>query len=314
MKCFLKKVLLFLLPLAAALCLFEAMLRMIPNDYTYKKKRLRADAKTIEVLFFGSSHVIADINPLFVSPDTFNLAFPTQTPDVDYKLLKRYGEKMENLRCVAIAISDFSLYSRIQDIWANHRLKNYIIYYGFFFDLESVSSKNYFALGSGTIISNFENLLSYYKRNQNFVQVNESGFHPRYRAADDETLEKSGKLWAERHKERSKDRPVDYNGEILADIIAWCAARNIQVFFFTPPVYKTYINHLDEAQLRETIAYIERLARQYDNVTYENFLFEYQDIPEYFLNPSHLNSAGARVFSEQIREILRRRGILDNAD
>ena len=122
MKCFLKKVLLFLLPLAAALCLFEAMLRMIPNDYTYKKKRLRADAKTIEVLFFGSSHVIADINPLFVSPDTFNLAFPTQTPDVDYKLLKRYGEKMENLRCVAIAISDFSLYSRIQDIWANHRL------------------------------------------------------------------------------------------------------------------------------------------------------------------------------------------------
>jgi hypothetical protein len=311
MKLFVRKILVFLLPIAALPCVFEAALRSIPNDYVYKKERMITEAKTIEVLIFGSSHVLADINPTFISSRVFNIGQPTQTPDADYKLLLKYGKNMKNLRGVAIAISDFSLYSRMPDIGAKHRIKNYIIYHHFFFGLKTISPQNYFEMYNGTIIANFERLLSYYKGKQKTITVTETGFNPRYVAADETQLQKSGKYWAEVHKKRSKDRPVDYNEKILRDIIDWCAARNIPIFFFTPPAYKTYIDNLDAAQLRDTFAYMENLVRQNANVTYENFLFEYQDKPEYFSDADHLNTAGARVFSIQIREILRKRGLLD---
>jgi lysophospholipase L1-like esterase len=310
MKLFLKKVLIFLIPVAAFLCLFEALLRSIPNEYSYKKERMITDAQNIEVLILGNSHSLFGIDPEFISPCAFNSANVSQSLDVDYKLLIKYGERMENLRCVIIPISYSSLYSRIQEGIETWRAKNYIIYYGFFFGLKSFSPRNHFELCNGTFVSNIKRLLSYYKENKSTLSVTETGFQPRNITADETELQKSGETAAERHK-NTKNRAIDYSEEILINIISWCAARNIQVFFFTVPAYKTYINNLNAAQLYGTVAYMEDLARRYDNVTYENFLFEYKDKRGYFRDSDHLNAAGARAFSAQIHDILQERGLVD---
>jgi hypothetical protein len=297
---------LFLLPVAVLLCLFEAELRTIPNDFSYKKERMITDAQNIEVLILGSSHTFYGLNPEFISPHAFNAAYWSQTVDIDYKILEKYGGQMKNLRCVIIPISLFSPYSRIEgDKWRKH----YIIYYGLKFGFESFSPKNYFEICNGTFISKIKRLISYYKDNKISLTVNETGFCPSYETLEEARWEESGKDVAEQlHK---NDRDIGYNEKILTSIIDWCAARNIQLLFFTPPAHKTYNDNFNAAELDEVFAYMQNLAQQNDNVSYENFLFEYQDKPEYFFDPNHLNAAGARVFSMQIREILRARGLLE---
>ncbi|MDR2509632.1 MAG: hypothetical protein LBC77_03190 [Spirochaetaceae bacterium] len=307
-----KKTLLFLLPVAALLCLFEAALRTIPNNFVYKKERMITDAQNIDVLILGSSHAMTSIDPAFISPHAFNAGNSAQRLDMDYKLLRKYGEQMKNLRCVIISLSDFSLISRMAD--EPYLFRRYIIYHDVFFGLESFSPKNYFEICDGTFVSNIKKLLSYYKENKTIITRKGNGFIPHNQTIDEAEWE-DGKLMAAFRKYAAvfyqNDRDVDYNEKILTSIIDWCAARNIQLFFVTVPVHKIYLRNYDFALLRETIAYMERLAQQNTNVTYENFFFEYQDIPEYFSNPNHLNATGARVFSVQIREILRARGLLE---
>jgi hypothetical protein len=251
--------------------------------------------------------------------------------DIDYKLLVKYGEQMKNLHTIIIPISYFSLYSRKDMYHGKSRYKNYVIYHGLFFDLESFSLFNYFELLNGTVVSNVKKLLLlseqknfrtlyenerqvYSDSIKNFITLRKNGFFPINETNDDDKdeneLKKIGRTVENEHK-NYKNRPINYNEEILINIISWCAARNIQIFFFTVPAYKTYINNLNATQLYGTVAYMEDLARRYDNVTYENFLFEYKNKREYFCDSNHLNVAGARAFSAQIHDILQERGLVD---
>ena len=88
---------LFILPLIIIVLSFEILLDKIPNDYRYKKEYLDQNSDRIKVLFLGSSHVYFGINPTYISLNSFNASYYSQSLDYDFEILKKYSNNWSQL-------------------------------------------------------------------------------------------------------------------------------------------------------------------------------------------------------------------------
>lgn len=73
MQTFLKKILLYLLPIAILAIGLEIYVDSIPNSYTYKRQYMEQHADEIQTLVLGSSYAYDGIDAEFL-PRAFNLA------------------------------------------------------------------------------------------------------------------------------------------------------------------------------------------------------------------------------------------------
>ena len=129
MKKFILKTIFFLLPILVLAVIMEVALRAIPNDYKQKRSYMDSHLDEIEVLVLGSSHSLYGINPKYFSQKTYNMAYVSQSLDLDYKILEKYGNEFKNLNVIIVDISYFSLYSTLETGPEPWRAKNYNIYY-----------------------------------------------------------------------------------------------------------------------------------------------------------------------------------------
>ena len=131
MNKFIKKVLIFSMPVIIFIILMEVFLREIPNDYSYKKNYLDTHSNELETIFLGSSHAYYAINPEYIHFNSFNAAYVSQSIDYDLEILKKYENRTAKLKFIVIPIDYFSLYNRLETGVESWRIKNYNIYYGF---------------------------------------------------------------------------------------------------------------------------------------------------------------------------------------
>jgi hypothetical protein len=245
------------------------LLRIIPNDYSYKKRQLLSKAKNIESLILGSSHTLYGINPEYFSPSSFNLAHVSQSLNYDLKLLKKYGDKIDNLKMVIIHISYFTLFSNLDYSGESWRVKNYSIYYHVGVPLKPY---NYFELLNGNISTNFTRLSEWLcnKNDIPIIRVSEFGFDTGFGSEIKNNLKETGEAASRRHT--TDDTYLNYNRKIIEDIIRYCDSRKLKLIFITLPAYYTYRNNLKSSQLNETINYISTIANTYDFISYYNHL------------------------------------------
>ena len=111
MKKFISKTIFFLLPILVLAVIMEISLRAIPNDYKQKRDYMDSHSDEIEVLVLGSSHSLYGINPKYFSQKTYNMAYVSQSLDLDYKILEKYHNRFKNLKTIIVDISCFSLYA-----------------------------------------------------------------------------------------------------------------------------------------------------------------------------------------------------------
>ena len=88
MKKFISKTIFFLLPIFVLAVIMEVALRAIPNDYKQKRSDMDSRSDEIEILVLGSSHSLYGINPKYFSQNTYNVAYVSQSLDLDYKILE----------------------------------------------------------------------------------------------------------------------------------------------------------------------------------------------------------------------------------
>lgn len=280
----------------------EYSLRAIPNNYKYKKECLLKEADNIEILVLGSSHTNYGINPDFFLLDGFNFSNISQSLDLDYELLKKYGTKIKNLEYVIIPVSYFSLFSSLLKETENWRVKNYYLYYGVVPDKSSLSVKNLFELSNGTIISNISRIYHSYKDKTNLITVSDKGFGLDFNSGVKNDMEETGKAAALRHTHIDSEM-FEYNKKIIGKIVEWCKKRNIKLIFITLPAYYTYREKLDEEQLNKTINYMKSIVD--NNVYYYNLLDEDNFPEEDFFDADHLNGAGAMKLTKIINDFIK---------
>jgi hypothetical protein len=288
------------MPVVVVLCVFEIFLRIIPNDYKYKREQLLKNAKDIEILVLGNSHAHYGINPEYLTMKGFNFSNISQSFDLDYALLETYGPKFENLKIIIIPVSYSSLFFSLfsgDEAW---RIKNYVLYYHI---KCATSIRNNFELLNGTMISNLYRLYQYMKDQGRGITVSDVGFGLNYSSAIKNNLEETGKAAALRHTHYD-EKIFLHNQEVIRNIIEWCNKRDVKMIFATLPAYYTYIKELNDILLNKTISYMGDIGERTENVYYYNFLEDNNFITDDFFDADHLNEKGAEKFTEMIDEII----------
>lgn len=137
MKRFLIRSILFLLPLALLLPMFEYTQRKAPHEFKYKAAFMDAHAKELEVLVLGLSHVHR-LNLHHIGRKAFNLAYVNQSVDRDYQLWQRYRDRLVSLQYVVLPLSCW-FHQNTSDGIEAWRTPFYTIHYGLpapLFDLQ----------------------------------------------------------------------------------------------------------------------------------------------------------------------------------
>lgn len=269
---------------------FEVLLRRIPNDYQYKKDYLDKNSSSVQTLFLGSSHSYFGINPIYTHSKSFNASYMSQSYKYDLKILKKYDGKWNELKCIALPVSYFSLFWNLETGIESWRTKNYMIYYGF---NSSGNIKDYSEFLSNTFKTNFLKLYSFYWVKQNTINCTDLGFGLDYNSKYKKDLKTGG---AERAKIHTA---TDYkffnpNKEYLTEIVEFAQARNIKIVLYTPPACANYIENLNSKQLEYTIETAEELQKKYNNVQYYNLMTDKNFKENDFYDVDHLNEIGAK--------------------
>lgn len=299
MKQFCLRILLFVLPLLGLLALFEARLRAIPNDYSYKHSFWTSKPDDIEVLVLGSSHSYYGVDPAHFTAKGFNASHISQTIDLDHTLFAAYGTGLHNLKAVLIPISYSTMFSRMANGREGWRVKNYVIYYGLPL---SWAPSDHFELMNGTVQASLDRMTAYLQHgrtDQKCTELGAAGTDPK---SDD--LKASGETAAKRHTRADRSLLPENTGHVKA-IIALARSRNARIIFFTPPAHRAYREHLDPEQWREAQTAVNDLLDG-DDISYHDLLASPAFVDEDFRDADHLNAVGRRKLSLMLDLLIER--------
>jgi len=278
----------------------EFLLRNIPNDYKFKKEYLDNHSQNIEILCLGSSHTYYGINPAYFNKKSFNGSHVSQTLDYDLKILRKYQDRLNSLKYILIPISYFTLYSKLDRGIESWRVKNYPLYY----NIQSYNIKDYSEVLSINTGTNARRIYSYYIKKNEEITTSELGYGTSHSSKNQQDLIKSGIEAAKRHTTKKDDTLFNENIENLKSIIQLAQQNKSIVIFFTPPAYYTYSENLNPNQLEKTVNTINKIAKEYDNTLYINYMHDKRFHKSDFFDADHLNEIGAEKLTKLLNNLI----------
>lgn len=301
MKQFVNKVIWFLIPILLLSIIAEYSLRQLDNVYKFKKDYLEAKASTLDVLVLGSSHAYYNINPDYLSDESFNAGAVSQSFDLDLAILEKYEDKFQNLNTIILPVSYFSFYGILKESPEKWRMKDYVLYYDL--NIESTLRDNFEILSNKP--KNIVKKLYANYNNEVISNYSEKGWGNNYVNKGPIGLEHSGIETAKRHSQKdisSDESILKYNQAkaYLESIAKWANRNKVQLLLFIPPAYKSYYSHLNNEQLKQLNATLEEVSNIYANCSYFNLLSDSSFTQNDFYDADHLNHNGAKKLSKKI--------------
>lgn len=306
MKQFLIKSFWFLLPLLLIFTAIEIYIRNSQNAFITKAKYFHQNKDKIEVLVLGSSHSQNGINPKYFKNKTANLSYGSQDIQIDSALFFHYVKQMSRLKKVVFEID----YHRmdIQNEPSFYRFPWYYLYYGI--EIQPVKLIHKISLYSSN--TNFFNTLIREHFNCNFQPqvINEFGFVEANYTDDFLKLNydknkiefSADDRLNSRHKELSVKK-FNQNAARIRSIINYCKTHNIELYFFSSPLYKTYIERKIPSKDQKVKNYIHQLIYN-EKINYYNFETSTKFKLDEFINDDHLNTKGAEKYSRLVDSII----------
>nr|WP_298656743.1 hypothetical protein [uncultured Flavobacterium sp.] len=288
----------FMLPVVLVAIVMEFGLRMLPNDYKVKHHYLDAHAEEVEVLFLGNSHMYYGVNPAFISKNSFNAAYVSQSIDFDLALLKKYEKQLKKLHYLVVPMDYFTLYNSLETTDETWRIKNYALYY----NLDNLPYKYHFELINGKFEYAVKRL-EYYFTGQSPITCNTLGFGTAYKANKSLELEENGKLAAKRHTE-VHFKPNEKLLATLHQFVLLAKKHDVKLVLVTCPAYSSYVHHLNPNQLHEMNRVVQNILKDTNHVMYYNSLTHPAFHASDFFDGDHLNDRGAKKFSLLLNTVL----------
>lgn len=299
MNKFYKCLTIFSLPILIVSLCFELLLREIPNNYKYKSNYLDENSKNITVLILGSSHAFAELNPAYIKYSSFNASNFSQSLEFDFKILKKYDGKWNNLKYIIVPVDYFSLYSTLENGIESWRVRNYNIYYGIHTSCNIYDNIEI----SNNLPANLLRINNFYLRQMSDITCSTSGWALTYSSKNKQDLLKSGKEAAERHSAKN-NQYFNRNVQVLKSIIEYAKGKKVKIIFYTSPAYTTYVENLNPDQLKNTINTATKIANSYCNTVYFNLLTDSIFKKDDFFDADHLNEVGSKKFSIKMNNLI----------
>ena len=306
MKPFLKRLLIFLLPILALYSVLEFKLSQMPNNFKLKKEYFENQLSEIEILTTGSSYGNS-INPQFLSRHAFNLFNDGEDFYYDAQIIEKYLDRMPNLKLIIIPISYFSLEYRMDRSPVAWRVP----FYKFVWDIPPREFTSYFNAGFFSYTAAYG-----WKEAVGFIQ---NGFTSAdnlkllrngWKEIEDQEIsespewERAGWQYVSLNETLMNEEAVEVNVGVLSRLIKTSQIRQIKVLLITPPAYHYYYDHIDPIKYQRMQAGIHQLVNIYQ-VIYVNFLKDARFTASDFYNPDHVSTRGSMKFSQLIdKEII----------
>lgn len=299
MKPFLTKIILFTTILLFILGITEYLLRIIPNDYSYKDLYYKENAKNIKIWNLGSSHAYFGIDPTHFKSTAFNGAHVSQSIKFDYYIFNKYINQMDSLKVLILPISYFTLFSNLEDGVEKWRVVNYTSYG---IDLPNIRTSIRLLSDNNAFKKAIKSLLGI----QNEVYCTELGMGTQYSYENRSTnLAATAETAVKRHTKKIVNKEsLSANKNYLEDICEICHNKNIKVIILTTPTHFSYYSKLDKKQLEITTEICNELDEKYSNITYLNWLEKDNFIDEDFFDADHLNNIGAIKLTQLLNDYI----------
>lgn len=230
MSQFVRKVILFALPILFFVFFVEYIARQIPNNYSYKNEYLSKNAENVELLILGSSHSFYGINPDYFTLNAFNASHVSQSLNYDYFIFEKFKNNFSNMKVLVLPISYFTLFSQLEDGIEDWRVKNYSIYYecGYHSSLKyktEILNTKPIKIGKQVVKYLWSN-----GKTKN-ITVSKLGFGFNYSNQKQSDLLTTGISAAKRHAKKKFNR-LDGNLKLINKLITESSKMDIKVFLF----------------------------------------------------------------------------------
>ncbi|HRH70935.1 MAG TPA: hypothetical protein PLB89_15640, partial [Flavobacteriales bacterium] len=298
MGSYLRLLALFLLPVLLLLAGTERLLRRIPNDYSFKHRRMIEEGSSFKVLVLGNSHAYKGIDPDLMGSVGFNAANISQDLRYDRAILEKYLPSLPNLQHLVLPISYGSLGAELEQGRESWRVKNYVLYMGI--SEYATGLEHHLELVNRPMRDQVRMVRRYVQHGSDNRVCSESGTGSQRPAADLD-LQRSGEDAAARHR-RTSAEGIERSRHELERIVRLATERGIRVHLVTTPAYATYRNALNEPQLRNAISTCEHLARTNTLVDYIDLMADPRFLVDDFADADHLSVPGQRKLSRILGE------------
>jgi|WetSurMetagenome_2_1015567.scaffolds.fasta_scaffold60266_2 hypothetical protein len=305
MKLFLRRILFFCLLIAAFFAALEAFVIYYPSMFNLKASYIKKN-NDIELLMLGSSHVQDDLNPAYFDMKSANLAYGSQDIELNSALFFKYIKNLIKLKYLLLEVDYHTLEEKNPEDY--FRLPWYYKYHGIELGKTSFLNKNLLYTSSPEFFKNFLiqtiNPFEYkYKLNQyGSVENDFPGIFMTLKYDKDKINITAG----ERLRNKFSDESIEnylFNTKKINAIINYCTSHYIKVILVKTPAYITYRNSFNAEKLKRRNTYIDSLIRSDQK---EAFLLDHESDDRFqvtdFKNDDHLNSRGAKKFTEIINE------------
>ncbi|RZJ29435.1 MAG: hypothetical protein EOO48_07500 [Flavobacterium sp.] len=275
----------------------------MPNPFAIKAHYLERNAGEIEVLIIGSSHHQNGLNPEFFSEKTCNLAYGSQDIQLDSALVFHNIEKLTKLKKIVFELDPHRIDLRNDPGY--FRYPWYHIYYGI--DVVPIPWISRFSLYSSNVLFFNDNLIADVTGKSKQKGINEFGYVYKNHESSFRDIAFDSVHIKTTEKERlvNKCKPLSPESEIVANenrirsIVDYCKAHNIELFFLTSPVYKTYRETMPSERMARFHQLVAELKKQYGI----HYLDSSSD-PDFkltdFADDDHLNPDGAKKYSKKV--------------
>lgn len=296
MKLFLKKSLLFLF-----IGIFILSFLFLSINFIYNKRveKLTLD-KNISTLICGASHLMCALDDKII-PDSINISLSAECYYYTFYSLKKILNNDNNLKYILLGLS-FSSYGEFFDNQIYETEKIRYMYPKYFLILKnrekiSLLKKNPIGLlkSSPYILKNA--LITFFKSNKYANYPFWGYFHDNINLSD-------GNIYVaiNRHYYDTDSGLLQSFSalqlEYLMKIIDLCSKKNIQLYLINTPVSNEYFSKIPEKFINHYYNIAKKLKsnRNVKILDYHN----YQIPKNCFRDADHLNSNGAKIFSEKI--------------
>ncbi len=306
---FIKKVLVFFLPVLLVYICIDLAILQIPQSFQNKASYLKTNKQDIELLSFGSSQMQNAINPEHIGVPSINFSSTSQHHRLDFEILKQIKNRLPKLKTVVfeLSYSHLELPHNSKEFWKN------TIYYNFF-DINAFGRKTYFK-DRLLFISRPDfyarALKEFYITNKNKSVYNKYGFKT------NDTLGKFFRLKYDplkiaKQKVEINTKPnrkvFTYNTAYFETIMNYTLDQNLEVIIVTLPMYKTFLKQRNQSILHRRDSILLDLQNKY---THLKVFRKEQDTIKYnvhdFKNESHLNSFGAEKYTKELNRFLEKK-------
>ncbi len=304
-----------LMLLAVIVLPIEYGIRNDSNIYSVKNENFLANINDIQILVLGSSHSLFGLSAQTLSKRAFNLSNVNQTYNYDEAFIKKYIDKMPNLRVVILSLSPFSLAMQMGGESINFRQ----YYYKHFMDivpdgilLDKSFDKNFLQNFSWTFSLGFMRSIKDIYADFLTVKIDNYGDYDAP-IGNAQGFKNHGEQTAKRH-----GNPM-IKSEVLQsikNIKAMLDKNGVQLLLVTTPTLHFY----NQAYSKQAMDDFYATVLQKLNLTRTNLFSDfYGDENGYefsdFHDPDHLSKPGAIKFSSRVREhILKHQNIFGQID